>query len=74
MAKKKPQTSYFKTILDMQAIPADKVDLFCEDLRLWLRLHRMADEAGIPVTTPRNVFGWIDDGRHNARIDVTIKQ
>lgn len=71
--KSKRQTHYFKTISDLHAIPAEKVDMFCEDLRLWLRLHRMADAAGLPASTPTDTFGWIDDGRHDIKITVTVK-
>ena len=54
----------------MHAVPMDKLDWFCEDLRLWLKLQRMADASGVKVTSERKVFCWIDDERHNVRIDI----
>lgn len=71
---KKTRSLYIKTITDMHAIPADKVDLFCEDLRLWLRLMRMAEDEGMKTTSARDVFQWIDDGRHNVKINITMYQ
>lgn len=74
MAKRKPQTYYFKTVADMHAVPLEKLDWFCEDLRLWLTLHRMADAQKLTITTARDVFGWKDDNCHNARLIVTVKK
>jgi hypothetical protein len=76
----KPAAKHFTTVTDMRAIPADKIDHFCEDLRLWLHMHAhiaaVAAEVGnemlLKVLTPTESFGWIDDGRHDANINVTI--
>lgn len=83
MAKKKPH--FFSTVSDMRALPTDKIDHFCEDLRLWLHMHKQAeaiqkqidDALGggvmtLHITTPTESFGWIDDGRHDARIKVDL--
>lgn len=81
MAKKKPQA--IRTVWDMRAIPESKIDHFCEDLRLWLHMHKQVERirhellaAGVDlkVTTPTEVFDWIDDGRHDANITVQLPQ
>jgi hypothetical protein len=77
MAKKKHQTFYFKTIAELHAIPADKVDNFCRDLALWLMVHRIAEahsdeNVKIKGTSP-DVFGWIDDGRHDVKVSINLK-
>lgn len=72
----------FRTVAEMQAIPLDKIDAFCEDLRLWLTMMRLADAGlaemppelkdAIRLVSPRDVFGWIDDGKHDANIHIRI--
>lgn len=71
--KKRPTTYYFKTVADMQAVPIDKLEAFTTDLRLWLELHRIADASGaLKATTPTDVFAWIDDGKHDVRVNISI--
>lgn len=77
MAKKKPTTYQFRTISELHAIPAEKVDNFCRDLALWLMVHRIAeahsdDNVKIKVTSPE-VFGWIDDGKHDVNVRIDLK-
>lgn len=71
----KPKTYSFATVADMHAIPLDKIEAFCTDLRLWLQQHRLYEQANaelrkagspvtLAVTTPTEVFVWIDDGKH----------
>jgi hypothetical protein len=68
-------TKEFRTVEDMQSVPLEKLGMFCEDLRLWLSLHRLSDaEKDLRITSPRDVFGWIDDGRHDLKISLSIKQ
>ena len=72
--KKKPQTLEFRTIGELHAIPAEKVDHFCRDLALWLLFHKIADShEDVKVSTPRDVFGWIDDGKHNVNVSINLK-
>jgi hypothetical protein len=72
------KTTYFETVNDMHAVPLEKVDAFCEDLRLWLRTHRMVDGLGpdiakaVQVRTPTHRFGWIDDGEHNVNLKIEV--
>lgn len=63
----------FRTIQDLRAIPAEKIDALCEDLRLWLHHMRHAetfaaaesnDLVNVVVTSPMDEFQWIDDGKH----------
>jgi hypothetical protein len=81
MAKKKPEPKLFRTVWDLRAIPASKIDHFCEDLRLWLHLHKQAEQIqreligsgwNLKIKTPTEAFGWIDDGRHDANITLTV--
>jgi hypothetical protein len=83
MAKKKPKVLEFRSIEEMHMIPADKIDHFCRDLAIWLLLHKIADaEGGLRIrdgeqeyatkrTSPRDVFGWLDDDSHLATITLT---
>jgi hypothetical protein len=66
---------HFRTVEDMHAVPAEKIDHFCRDLALWLTMHKLVeaiDCAAIKVTSPRDVFGWIDDGKHDANITLKL--
>jgi hypothetical protein len=77
MAKKKPITYHFRTVEEMHAIPMDKLDNFCRDLSLWLMVHRIADansteDVKIKSGT-RDVFGWIDDCKHDVRVNIKVK-
>lgn len=73
----KPETTFYRTVTEMRGVPSEKIDHFCEDLRLWLHMHAQIAElqaaiggiAKINITSPVDTFGWIDDGRH----DVTIR-
>jgi hypothetical protein len=67
---------YFRTVEDMHAVPAEKIDHFCHDLALWLTMHKLVDAidcAAIKVTSTRDVFGWIDDGKHDANITLRVR-
>lgn len=79
MSEQTPQ--YFRTVTEMHAVPAEKIDAFVEDLRLWLHMHRELDAtmaelgafAGIvKITSPTDAFGWLDDGKHDASIRITM--
>lgn len=73
MPRKKPVTYEFRTVADMQAVPVEKLGAFCEDLRLWLTIHRIAEATGeLKAHTPLDVFGWIDDGRHDITINLHL--
>lgn len=63
----------FRSVTDMHQVPVDKLQAFTTDLALWLQMHRLSEEHGVTVVTPRDVFGWLDDGRHDVtvRVDVT---
>lgn len=67
-------TQYFKTVADMAAVPAEKIDAFCEDLRLWLHVHkclaRIEQDTNVRVVSETDTFGWIDDGKHDVSVTV----
>lgn len=74
MPKKKPTTYYFRRIEDLHAIPLEKIEAFTIDLKLWLQQHRILELTGkgaLRATTPTDVFGWIDDGRHDVRVHLS---
>lgn len=74
---KKHQTFKFRTIEELHAIPIEKIEHFCRDLGLWLTLNKIAEahtSDQIKVTTPRDVFGWIDDGKHDVNLTIKIKE
>ena len=74
MAKKKPNVVEFRTIGELHAIPADKVEYFCRDLAMWLLYNKIPDtQAGVKVTSPRDVFRWIDDGMHKVNVSINVK-
>lgn len=72
--KKKAETRHFHTIQQLHTIPLEKVASFCEDLRLWLSVCRAAEIQGFAMSAKTDVFRWIDDGKHDVRINVTIHQ
>lgn len=65
-------TQHFRTVADMAAVPLDKIDAFCEDLRLWLTMRALC--ASVPATVATlvdpDVFGWIDDGKHDTNLRI----
>ena len=74
---------FFTTVSDMRAVPAEKIDHFCEDLRLWLHMHKQVEQiqaelgplaAGLKIMSPTEAFGWVDDGRHDARIQINLHE
>jgi hypothetical protein len=77
-----PEAQLFTTITDMRAVPTEKIDAFCEDLRLWLHMHKHIEAVSaesekvlgvkLAILSPTSAFAWIDDGRHDANINVTI--
>jgi hypothetical protein len=72
--KKKPLVHFFRTIEDLHAIPLEKIEAFTIDLKLWLQQLRIVELTGkgvMKVTTPTDVFGWIDDGRHDVRVHLS---
>jgi hypothetical protein len=77
MPKKKPPVFYFRTVSEMHAIPLEKIEAFTIDLKLWLQQHRIAELTGkgwLTVATPTDVFGWIDDGRHDVKVHLTVSE
>ena len=82
MSETKHEPQYFATVDEMHAIPEDRIDIFCEDLRIWLRTHRSIDKVlaelptemaeAIYLRSPRDRFGWIDDGEHNMSIKFSV--
>jgi hypothetical protein len=74
---KTPKAQMFRTVEDMHAIPLEKIDHFCQDLALWLSLHRVAEltnaeQSMVKVTSPRDVFGWVDDGKHDVNLNIKL--
>lgn len=72
------EVQWFSTTTDMLAVPADKIDAFCEDLRLWLHMHaefaQLSEQCGVvvTVTSRTDAFGWVDDGKHDARVSIEV--
>lgn len=75
MAKKKPDTYQFRTINELHAIPMDKIEHFCRDLALWLTICKISEltDGVTKVTTPLDVFGWVDDGKHNVNLNIKVR-
>lgn len=79
----KQEAAYYRTVSEMRAVPADKIDNFCEDLRLWLHMHKQVDdiraalgplEHVVQVTSADDAFGWVDDNKHDARIHIELHE
>jgi len=75
-----PETYEIRTISDIiEQIPADKLDHFLIDLASFVLIGKAAKEAGkeLPPNliqlTSSGCMTWIDDGEHNATIEVQIK-
>ena len=69
-------TFKFRTVEDMHAVPFEKIDHFCHDLALWLQLHKLVEISDTPslrVTSPRDEFGWVDDGKHDININLKVR-
>ncbi len=75
MAKKKPDVYEFRTVAELHAIPIDKIDNFCRDLALWLAICKVGEltDGATRVTTPLDMFKWIDDGQHNVNLNIKIR-
>lgn len=63
----------FTTIADLMAVPSDKIDALCEDLRGFLHMNAvtnaaLADFIAAGQVVPGTTFRWIDDGKHDATI------
>lgn len=61
-----PEPQFFRTVAEMHTVPSDRLHAFCVDLELWLQAHQRVGLS--KVTTPTDVFGWLDDGRHEMRL------
>lgn len=74
----KPKTQYFNTVAEMLAVPDEKIDHFCEDLRRWLHLRKGVSKVQdavrglVEIQTPIPGFGWVDDGKHEANIRIEV--
>ena len=69
-------TFKFRTVEDMHAVPFEKIDHFCHDLALWLQLHKLVEISDTPslrVTSRRDEFGWVDDGKHDININLRVR-
>jgi hypothetical protein len=68
-------TYYLTSIADFHTIPLGKVQHCVEDFLLWLLMVRFTDQQeGLKVATrSKAVFGWVDDGRHDANIRVRLQ-
>ncbi len=63
----------FKTISDLHSIPIEKVDLFCADLALWLKLYRTIESMPIKSNdTKPSEFHWLDDGKNDIEWRIRI--
>lgn len=59
---------FFRTVAEMHAIPKEKVSAFVLDLALWLQQHRLVHELTGRLGADPDVFGWMDDGRHEVQV------
>lgn len=68
-----PETHTFRLISDLHAIPLEKIEDFCKDLALWLATCRLTETIeGLKMTSSQDQFTWIDDGKHDVKINLTI--
>lgn len=65
-----------KTVADFFAIPAEKRAHCLRDFATWLAMASEAKAffAGIEgVIMPTDTFIWLDDGKHDAHIHITVR-
>lgn len=76
MRKKRaaPKTYTFQNVMDLRAVPVEKLRHVLYDLELWLRLMSVLDATGLSPTTPPTAFTWSDDGRHDVSCVLTFIQ
>jgi hypothetical protein len=76
------QRHRFTTIRELTELPAEKIDLMVEDLRLWLHCHSAIAAAvatgqvpeGFALLPRVDAFTWIDDGKHNMNVSVSVQE
>jgi hypothetical protein len=69
---KKAKRWQIRTISDMHAIPADEIQDFLTDLGAWLLIMRAAEALPLNPISPRDMFEWIQDGKHNVHVKLHI--
>jgi hypothetical protein len=69
-----PQRYQFRTIEDLHVVPLEKLEAFVIDLKAWLAIQRVAEARGgvFQTTSPRDCFEWIDDGKHDVNVTITL--
>jgi hypothetical protein len=70
MSDKTIEPQFFRTIEDFVALPAEKITHCVRDFELWLRAIKIAESHARQITTPTDVFGWLDDGKHDVKVQI----
>jgi hypothetical protein len=70
-----PPRYEIRTVADFYAVPESRRGLCLHDFRLWLDVMSglrglLGDIAGVHART--DVFQWIDDGKHDAEVNITV--
>lgn len=78
-----PPKHEIKTLEDiLRAVNMTNIEFFLKDfdsfLRMWTATKMLA-EIGAPATSVEQIiksvkFTWIDDGKHDARVDIQVNQ
>lgn len=63
-------------VTDLFRVPPDKRDACLTDLRLWMEMRDALDAllSGVQSAEPPVSFIWIDDGKHDAHVSVSVKE
>jgi hypothetical protein len=69
------ETRYtIRNIADFASVPADRLDDMLTDFSIFLRFHADVAALGLnAVTQRRDEFVWIDDGKHDAHVNITLR-
>lgn len=64
-----------RTVADFLKVPEARWEACLKDFRCWLEVLRAVQpfqEAGIGVRMNAEFFGWIDDDKHDAVVNIAI--
>ena len=62
-----------RTVRDLLAVPAERREDCLSELRTWLAIHDHVDTLiGVPGAWD-GVFQWVDDGRRDMKIQITVR-
>jgi hypothetical protein len=63
------------SVEDFFAVPANKIDHCLTDFRLWIEaIREYQDTLGGLATPDPNNFTWIDDGKHDKHVRLTLPE